>query len=117
MFSFAHRVVFINNVDSPRRVLQQAERLVAAGVIDQAVLMDHAESALQHFGLTAAALGRGYVYSISELVSLSLAQSEYVLHFAGDSLLAEPCEWLTPSLELLEKRPARGGCRERVLER
>lgn len=105
-FDFARRTVFVNNVDAPPRVLRRARRLVDAGLVDDVVLVEeHADDALARFGLTREALGRGYVYSISELVSLHLCRTEHLLHFSGDSLLAQPYDWVPAALDLLERRP------------
>ena len=104
-FPFATRVVYVNNVDNPRAVHRRAQVLVDAGVVDDVVFVeDHANSALDHFGLTAADLGRGYVYSISELVSLHLATTDYVLHYAGDTVLSQRFDWLPGALDLLARR-------------
>lgn len=104
-FEFATRVVYVNNVDSMRAVRLRARSLVSAGVVDDVVFVeDYAESALDHFGLTADDLGRGYVYSISELVSLYLAATDYVLHFAGDTVLSQTYDWLPGALDLLARR-------------
>lgn len=106
MHDFDQRTVFVNNVDHPSSVMRRADRLVDRGLLDAVVLVqDHADAALTHFGLTREALGRGYVYSISELVGLYLSNSEYVLHFAGDTVLAAPYEWLPAALSMMEARP------------
>ncbi len=105
-WSFASRIVYVNNVDNSRRVLQRGRRLVDNGVLDDVVLVDdHAQAALDHFGLSKSDLGRGYVYSISELVSLFLCETDYLLHFAGDTMLREPADWVPPALDLLGRRP------------
>lgn len=104
-FQFERRVVHVNNVDNPRAVRRRARSLVDAGFVDDVVFVeDHATSALDHFGLAESDLGRGYVYSISELVSLYLATTDYVLHFAGDTILSEPYDWLPAALDLLRRR-------------
>lgn len=105
-WSFTTRVVYVNNVDNPSRVLRLARRLVAAGVLDDVVLVDeHATAALNHFGVSRSDLGRGYVYSISELVGLFLCETDYLLHFAGDSTIRQPADWMPAALDLLGRRP------------
>ena len=105
-YEFASRVVYVNNVDNPRAVGRRGRSLVANGVLDEVVFVeDHAQSALDHFGITREDLGRGYLYSISELVSLFLSRTDYVVHFAGDTLLSRPLPWLPPALDLLRRRP------------
>ncbi|MBL0749131.1 hypothetical protein [Nocardioides baculatus] len=105
-FEFARRVVHVNNVDNRRAVERRARSVVAAGLVDDVVFVeDHAASALDHFGLTVTDLGRGYVYSISELVSIYLATTDHVLHFAGDTILSQEYNWLPDALDLLRRRP------------
>jgi hypothetical protein len=40
------------------------------------------------------------VYSIAELVGIYLCRTEFLLHFSSDSILREPADWVTPTLEL-----------------
>ena len=82
----SHRLVMINNVEDPRLVARHAEILVSAGVIDDFIFVsDYADETLSFFGLSKRDLGRGYYYSISELVSLYLCRTEFLLHFSGDT--------------------------------
>lgn len=104
-YSFSRRTVYVNNVDRPGDAMRRAERLVSADLLDDVVLVeDHAAAALRHFKLTRDDLGRGYVYSISELVGLYLARTDYLLHFAGDTVLAGPLKWLPSAMALMERR-------------
>lgn len=104
-FPFTSRQVFVNNVDDPQHAMRLGRRLVSDGVVDDVVLVEeHAAATLAHFDLTREELGRGYVYSISELVSLFLCRTEYLLHFSGDTLLSEPCDWMSDALEILARR-------------
>ena len=107
-WDFTTRIVYVNNVDDPRRVLRRGRSLVESGVVDDIVLVaEHAGAALSHFGLSKVDLGRGYPYSISELVSLYLSTTDYVLHFAGDTVLGLSYDWMPGALALL-------GCRSEV---
>ncbi|PKH37659.1 hypothetical protein SAMN05192575_101671 [Nocardioides alpinus] len=105
-WDFTARIVHVNNVDDPDQALSIGRALVADGVLDEVVLVDeHATDALNHFGLTRNDLGRGYVYSISELVSLYLCRTDYLLHLSGDTTPSGRVDWIPSALELLERRP------------
>ncbi len=66
---FDHRVIYINNVKNPRIVEAHAQRLINEGVIDQFIhVHEHAQEALNFFQLSKEKLGKGYYYSIAELV-------------------------------------------------
>lgn len=104
--AFDRRVVYVNNVNDYEKVSALCQHKIDQGVIDRFVLVkDFAAEALDFFGLTKEALGAGYVYSISELVSIYLCQTDYLLHFAGDACLKKPYHWMEPTFELFEKNP------------
>lgn len=103
---FDRRVLMINNVDNISRVIRHAESAVQDGrITSYIVVKEHAEKALDFFGLTAEEFGRGYVYSIAELVGLYLCQTDYLLHFAGDCMPQEHCEWLPQAMAAFEEDP------------
>ena len=102
-----HRVLYINNVKTPTEVEQHAQRLIDDGVIDQFVhVHEHAQAALDFFGLTKEKLGKGYYYSIAELVSIYLTKTKYLLHFSSDSIPEKniSAPWLQQGIDLLESR-------------
>ncbi len=103
-FPFARRVLFINNVKDPDEVSQAARALVSAGVLTgYHVVEQHAREALDFFGLSPESLGRGYVYSIAELVGIYLCQTPYLLHFSGDAILERKRSWVPEALEELSR--------------
>lgn len=103
---FDQRVVFINNVNDYEEVADLCQRKVDEGIIDRFIVVkDHAEEALAFFGLSQEDFGRGYVYSIAELVSIYLCETDYLLHFAGDSCLRKPYHWMDDALEAMETTP------------
>jgi hypothetical protein len=107
-YGFKARKLLINNVEHPSKVFKQADRLVNSGVITEYIYVaDHANQALDFFDLTKESLGAGYYYSIAELVSLFLSTSDYLLHFSGDTVIAEktPKNWLGSGLKILETNP------------
>lgn len=104
-WDFERRLVVINNVERVDVVARRCRRLVRAGVIDDFVVAaELAGAALEGVGLTADELGAGYKYSIAELVALHVSRSELVLHFAGDSMLDAPHDWLGDAVTLLGER-------------
>jgi hypothetical protein len=104
---FAHRRVIINNVKNRKRVEDAACSAVARGAIDEfAFAEDHADSVLAAVGLTKKDFGRGYYYSISELVGIFLSKSEYLLHFASDSsMFPKQPKWIAPALTVMQTHP------------
>jgi hypothetical protein len=103
--SFDHRVIYINNVKNPSIVEAHAQRLINEGVIDQFVhVQEHAQEALDFFHLSKEKLGKGYYYSIAELVSIYLTKTKYLLHFSSDSIPERNItgNWLQQGINLLE---------------
>lgn len=104
--TFDKRVVYVNNVKDYEKVSALCQHKIDQGIIDSFVLVkDFAEEALDFFGLTKESLGAGYVYSISELVSIYLCKTDYLLHFAGDACLKKRYQWMEPTFDLFEKNP------------
>lgn len=103
------RIVMINNVNDPSIVVSKCAEAYDAGLIDGFVNVDHfAHQALNHFKLSKESFGDGYRYSISELVSIYICRTPYLLHFSGDSMVAEdtPKNWLATGIEVLKRHPA-----------
>src|SRR4051812_8149375 len=74
-FPFARRVLLINNMSDPAAVQRAAERAIQQGVLSEFHLVaEHADEALEFFQVNAASFGRGYVYSIAELVGIYLCR-------------------------------------------
>ena len=102
---FNHRVIYINNVKNPSIVEAHAQRLIDEGVIDQFVhVHEHAQEALDFFQLSKEKLGKGYYYSIAELVSIYLTKTKYLLHFSSDAIPEKNItfNWLQQGIHLLE---------------
>ena len=106
--SFDYKVLLINNVSDPAEVIRAANALVLKGVLTSFHLVsDYADAALKFFNLSKSDLGIGYVYSIAELVGIYLCQTEYLVHFSGDSMLLSraSADWVTSSINLMETYP------------
>ena len=105
-FAFTERVLMINNVDDYTEVVRHADRAVARGWISRYVVVkDHIDEALRFFELTPDALGRGYVYSAAEFVSIFVCRTPLLLHYASDCLPAERYDWVPKALHLLGRDP------------
>lgn len=105
-YPFNEKIVYINNVKNIDAVETAAKALVSKGVITKYIkVADFAQEALKHFNLSQEKLGRGYYYSIAELVSIYLCDTKYLLHFSGDSIVAPRTKpgWLEVGIEILEK--------------
>ncbi len=96
----------INNAHNMEELQDHAQRLIDRNWIDKVIVVaDHAEATLRHFGLTRDEFGVGYVYSISELVSLRLCETDYLLHFSGDSMPIAPVCWIEQAISLMTSDP------------
>jgi hypothetical protein len=99
---FARRVILINNVADRAHAAQLAERLLDAGQIDEVhFVADRLEYALDLAGLRRSELEPLLHYSDGPLVAVSLPGSPYLLYWDPEARLAQPCDWVTPALELM----------------
>ena len=100
------RILYINNVDNPQKVIRVANDLVSKGLIDRWILVEeYAQRVLEYFNLSREKLGAGYYYSIAELTSIYLCDTKYLLHFSGDSTVMKgaPQNWLAHGVKVLEE--------------
>lgn len=105
---FDEKILYINNVSDLDAVKRAADHLVKQEIISKYIVVsEYAEEALEFFSLSREKLGKGYYYSTAELVSIYLANTKYLLHFAGDSIIAPraPKDWLTVGLNTLDSNP------------
>lgn len=104
-YDFQTRILYINNVTDIEQVKRYADAMVSKDVIDKYYIVDeYAEKAMEFFDLTQEALGKGYYYSIAELVSIYLCETKYLLHFSSDSYIKE-CEngsWIDEAISIME---------------
>lgn len=105
---FTHKQLIINNVNDITTVSRYADKKVKEGVIDAYyIAADYADKALEFFQIEKSSFGRGYYYSIAELVGLYLSRTEYHLHFSSDAYMESEPEspWIAEAIELMESRP------------
>ena len=108
-YNFNEKLLFINNVNDPKLVCNEAEKLKNSGVIDNWYLVsDYEKEALEFFNIERSSFIEkerdGYCYSIAELVSIYLSKSDYILHFSSDSVFkTNGYDWVTSSLKLMKE--------------
>jgi hypothetical protein len=101
-FPFAEKVLIINNVKDYREVQRYADEAVKKGWLSKYFIAEeYSDEALTFFGLSRKALGKGYAFSIGELVSIYLCRTEFLLHFTGDCIPAERCAWVPKAIRVL----------------
>ena len=85
-----HKILYINNVNNLLKVEKTAKKLaINQGIIDNFINVNsYADVALDSFNLSKEKLGRGYYYSVAELVSIYLPKTKYLLHFSSDAIPA-----------------------------
>ena len=102
-YPFDQTMLLINNVSDPVKVGKYAERLVQAGVLSSFVFVaDHADRTLSSFECPRESFEKGYYYSISELVAIHLCETDYLLHFSSDSMMASKEDWIEDALAKME---------------
>ncbi|MDO9509768.1 MAG: hypothetical protein Q7J14_00605 [Candidatus Magasanikbacteria bacterium] len=105
-YNFKVKTVFINNVKNKEKVIKYAEKKVKKGIIDSYYFVDDfSDLALEYFNIKKDSFKGGYYYSISELVSIYLCKTDYLLHFSSDSFIEDSNEnWINKSIEIFKKR-------------
>lgn len=105
---FACKQLLINNVNDISQVRKFADTKVKEGIIDVYYIVDdYAKEALNFFELSKESLGKGYYYSIAELVGLYLSRTPYHLHFSSDARMEKKTRsnWIQEAITLMEVHP------------
>ena len=105
-YNFKKKFLFINNVKDLKEVKKYADIKVKNGVIDEYfVVEDYASEALKYFNLEKESFKEGYYYSISELVSIYLCKTDFLLHLSSDSYLDESqINWIDKAITIFKQR-------------
>ncbi len=105
-YPFSHRVVMINNVRNKSKVCRYADKKIREGVIDAYYIVDdYAKTALEFFEIRPGSFHGGYYYSIAELVSIYLCNTEYLIHFSGDSFPDDnQSTWISDAINIFSER-------------
>ncbi|MFW5887138.1 MAG: hypothetical protein ACOCUL_05210 [Bacteroidota bacterium] len=105
-YPFEKRVLYINNVSDLALVKKSADKCINKNIIDSYVVVeDYAKETLSHFNLTIDSFKGGYYYSIQELTGIYLCETEYLLHFSGDTIMRGKSPWINQALQKLEENP------------
>lgn len=103
-FPFANQTLLINNVRSPADARKMALALRETGEITEFHFVeDLLEGTLQAVGLTRRDIEPDVHYSDCSLVAMCLAGSDYVVYCDADVRLRQPCDWISPSQDLMER--------------
>ena len=103
---FDEKILYVNNVKDYKKVESSIRPLIDEGILSKYIIVaEYVDEALRHFSLSPEKLGKGYYYSIAELVSIYLTQTKYLLHFSGDSIVSPWASrnWLNAGIAALEK--------------
>ncbi|WP_122262034.1 hypothetical protein [Ornithinimicrobium cerasi] len=101
--TFEQVLALINNVDDPREARDRAETLVDLGEISGfEFVSDWVPAAMQHWGLGQRHFRRRPYLLDYGLVMPLVASSEYILGWDAETVLEEPADWVSPSLNLLK---------------
>jgi hypothetical protein len=105
-YNFKKKYLFINNVKDLKEVKKYADIKVKNEIIDDYYIVDdYANEALKYFNLEKGSFDGGYYYSISELVSIYLCKTDYLLHFSSDSYLEESqINWIDKAITIFKQR-------------
>lgn len=106
-YNFSKKQIIINNVKNRCLVEKYCENKIKEGVIDcYFSVEDYATEVLNHFGLSFDSFQGGYYYSIAELLGIYKCETEYLLHFSGDSFLKKNNHnWINDAIEVMKNQP------------
>lgn len=105
-YPFARRVALVNNVDDREDVRRRAQRLIAAGELDELEFVsDHVEAGLAVAGLTWADLGEIPYFTDWALAAIALPGPDWMVHWDPELRMREPSDWISPSIALIESDP------------
>jgi hypothetical protein len=100
---FARRTVLVNNVDDRAHVELLAAQRKAAGELDACFFVeDHIEEALRRTGVSAHEIARAPYFTDWGLVLVSLPGPDWLVHCDPEVRLQAPCDWIGPSIELMD---------------
>jgi hypothetical protein len=105
-FRFARRTALINNVDDRADASRRAQALIDSGELDAfEFVSDHIERGLQVCGLERRDLGRVPYFTDWALAAIVLPGPDWFVHWDAELTLAQPMDWITPSVELMDTDP------------
>lgn len=103
---FARRTALVNNVDDRADAQRRADALIEAGALDAVFFVeDHLDEALARTGLRREELQPIQYFTDWALVAVCLPGPDWMLHWDAEVRLRAPMDWITPSIELMERDP------------
>jgi hypothetical protein len=105
-YKFDKKILYINNVEDLDLVKKEADKLVSKSLIDSYyVVEEYADRVLKYFNIEEESFKGGYYYSIAELTSIYLCDTEYLLHFSSDSYPNKNLnyDWIDKGIKLLKE--------------
>lgn len=105
-FTFARHVALLNNIQDIESARRLGENRKSDGEIQQYFRVeDYLEEALRTTGLRRSDLKNIPHYSNWALVALIIPGSEFMVHWDAEIRMAEPYNWIEPSLRLMRADP------------
>lgn len=119
-FSFEKKILVINNVKDPAKVVKVAEERKKEGILtDVIVAKDYESSLLSFFQLERKDFRKGvdahlypnvtddwvFYNATGPLAAIYFCQTPYLLYMTGDSHLKEPVQWIEKAITLMERNP------------
>ena len=102
--AFERRTVVINNVADRADAERLARSLAQAGELDAWFFVeDRIAQALATTGLGSGDLGRAPYFADWGLVAVTLPGPDWIVHCDPEVRLLEPCDWVSPSLQLMQE--------------
>lgn len=102
-YPFDRRTAIINNVADRADATERAQHLVEIGELDAWLFVeDHIEDALTRTALDLAELGRAPYFTDWGLVLVAVPGPDWLVHCDPEVSMVAPCDWVTPSIELMD---------------
>lgn len=103
-YSFAERILIINNVALPSTVAAEAQRLVREDILTHYYLAaDHSAAALTAYQVQLSPEQNEVPYLVADLVAVHLVKSDYIVRFSSDCILEKSADWITTCLPYLAR--------------
>jgi hypothetical protein len=105
-FRFVRRTVIINNVADRTDAQARAGALIASRELDSVFFVeDQIARALSITGLGAAEIGRAPYFVDWGLVLVAVPGPDLVVHVDAEVSMVRPADWISPSIDLIERDP------------
>jgi hypothetical protein len=101
---FARRTAIVNNVDDRADAEARARALRDAGELDAWFFVeDHIDAASRATGISAADIARAPYFTDWGLVLVTVPGPDWMLHCDPEVRMQDPCDWVTPSIEIMNR--------------